>query len=184
MQIKHPNDPASDAQVSFLRSLVEGREVEDKWRTAAHHKIDAGLSKGEAGKMIDWFNAQPKRAAVRVQVGSPVPARFQTTTTLGVLPKGVYTCMAGGIYVVKVAKTTGRPYAMKWAGTRYIYDSSHYRVLVANTPRPLTVEEAAKAGIDSGFCIICGLALTDEKSVAKGIGPVCEKNQRALHVNP
>jgi hypothetical protein len=44
-------------------------------------------------------------------------------------------------------------------------------------PTPQDVEEvAAQMGRTVGYCVICGRFLTDAESVAKGIGPVCEKN--------
>ena len=179
MQVKHPNDPASDQQIGFLRSLVDGREIEEKWRVVAINKIAAGITKGEASKIIDWFNQQPRK---RVQVGTPIPAKFQSTPVA--LAKGVYETSSGDVYAVKVAKTTGRPYAMKWNGTLYQYSAGFYSALVTGNPVPMSLDKAAAMGINSGFCVICGLALTDEKSLTKGIGPVCEKNQRKLVAQP
>ena len=37
----------------------------------------------------------------------------------------------------------------------------------------LTVEQAKEYGALYGTCIVCGRTLTDEKSIAAGIGPVC-----------
>ena len=37
----------------------------------------------------------------------------------------------------------------------------------------MTVEQAAEFGKLYGFCIVCGRTLTDEGSIAAGIGPVC-----------
>lgn len=37
----------------------------------------------------------------------------------------------------------------------------------------MTVEEAAEFGRLYGWCCVCGRTLTDEKSIAAGIGPVC-----------
>lgn len=38
----------------------------------------------------------------------------------------------------------------------------------------MTKEQAAQFGHLYGQCIVCMRRLTDEKSIAKGIGPVCE----------
>lgn len=40
----------------------------------------------------------------------------------------------------------------------------------------ISPEVAAQMGRTVGYCVICGRYLTDAESVAKGIGPVCEKN--------
>jgi hypothetical protein len=37
----------------------------------------------------------------------------------------------------------------------------------------MTVEEAKAFGLLYGRCIVCGRTLTDEKSIADGIGPIC-----------
>jgi hypothetical protein len=37
----------------------------------------------------------------------------------------------------------------------------------------LSLEEASAFGKLYGWCIVCGRTLTDEKSIAAGIGPVC-----------
>lgn len=39
--------------------------------------------------------------------------------------------------------------------------------------RRLSLEEAKQFGKIYGFCVKCGATLTDEKSIAAGIGPVC-----------
>lgn len=37
----------------------------------------------------------------------------------------------------------------------------------------MTVEEAADFGRLYGFCVRCGATLTDEESIARGMGPIC-----------
>jgi hypothetical protein len=39
----------------------------------------------------------------------------------------------------------------------------------------LTLDEAKQFGLRYGFCCVCGDRLSDAKSVAQGIGPVCIK---------
>jgi len=160
MQIKNPTDPATESQVSFLNSLIDSKQVEDKWKQVAKARIEKGLTKGEASVMVEWFRSQPAAA-------------FKA------LANGVYSC-TDGVYIVKTSKNSGRQYAMKWNGSNaYVYEVGHIRTVRASGT-PLPVEQAAALGINTGFCIICGARLTDEKSLARGIGPVCEKSQRAL----
>lgn len=162
MQIKNPTDPASPQQVSFLQSLLADRVVEAKWAQVAQQRIESGLTKGEASKMIEWFKSQPQ-------------AVFKD------MPRGVYSCSDGNVYVVRTSKTTGRPYAMLWdtSSNKYIFDRSYYRI-VRNNGVPLALDKAAAMGVSSGYCIVCGAALSDEKSLKAGIGPVCAKSQAAL----
>ncbi len=44
--------------------------------------------------------------------------------------------------------------------------------------RLLTADEAKAYGKIYGFCMICGRTLTDEESIKRGIGPICEGNMR------
>ena len=39
--------------------------------------------------------------------------------------------------------------------------------------RKMTIEEAKEFGKLYGFCVVCGRTLTDEISIANGIGPIC-----------
>jgi Family of unknown function (DUF6011) len=164
MQIKHPKDPASPAQVSFLKSLLSKKQVEEQWLKVAEARLEAGITKDVASQMIEWFKAQPDLPKA----------------ALTVLPNGVYETHGAEVFVVKTSKTSGKPYAMKWVGTRYVYEVGHYRYLLANNPAPLSLAQAAVLGIDSGYCVICGRELSDEKSLAAGIGPVCAKSQTKL----
>lgn len=40
----------------------------------------------------------------------------------------------------------------------------------------MTLDEAKAFGVETGFCCVCAKFLTDPKSVANGIGPVCAKS--------
>jgi len=48
--------------------------------------------------------------------------------------------------------------------------------IVARKGEPMTLEVAQQYGKLYGVCAICGRTLTDEKSIADGIGPVCANN--------
>lgn len=48
--------------------------------------------------------------------------------------------------------------------------------IVARKGEPMTLEVAQQYGKLYGVCAICGRTLTDEKSIADGIGPVCKEN--------
>jgi len=48
--------------------------------------------------------------------------------------------------------------------------------LVARTMRLLTQAEAAEYGRLNGFCVNCGLAIEDDRSLAAGYGPKCATN--------
>lgn len=90
--------------------------------------------------------------------------------------KGYY-LMGETVYVVVDGKSSGNRYAKRLSVAsgkgRWEYAAGAVHKL---TPAmKLTVQQAAALGKHHGCCVVCGATLTDEKSVAAGIGPVCAK---------
>jgi hypothetical protein len=92
----------------------------------------------------------------------------------------------GVIYKVQIAvHGSGKPYAKRLefvegqdmgdSGLRgtwhFVYDRGAVREL--GPEHRLTLEQAKEFGALYGTCCVCGRTLTDEKSIAAGIGPVC-----------
>jgi len=84
-----------------------------------------------------------------------------------------------GIFRVRESRGSGRLYAMRFIPTaqtkseRFEYERGGiYRLSASDR---MTVERARALGVEMSMCCVCGADLTDAKSVAKGIGPVCEK---------
>ena len=46
---------------------------------------------------------------------------------------------------------------------------------IAESARPMTLDEAKEFGHLYGMCCVCGRTLTDEGSIEAGIGPICAK---------
>lgn len=59
----------------------------------------------------------------------------------------------------------------EWVKATFEYAPGALKTLAAEDR--LTLEEAKTYGALYGTCIVCGRTLTDEKSIAAGIGPVC-----------
>jgi len=82
------------------------------------------------------------------------------------------------VFRVKLSKA-GRLYAMRFVPTapskagRFIYAPGVIYDLSAS--ERMTVETVSALGLQFGVCCVCGAELTDEKSIALGIGPVCIK---------
>jgi hypothetical protein len=55
----------------------------------------------------------------------------------------------------------------------FVYAPGAIRTLFAEDK--MTLEEAKEFGVLYGTCCVCGRTLTDEKSIAAGIGPICAK---------
>lgn len=95
-------------------------------------------------------------------------------------PEGIH-YVDGTVYKVQRAvTTTGRPYAKRLvadgANPTWLYEGrTPFAKLSADTL--MTRENAEEYGRLYGVCAICGRLLTDEVSIARGIGPVCLRKQ-------
>lgn len=88
------------------------------------------------------------------------------------LPEGIY-FKAGVVYKVQVS-ATGRSYA-KVLREKGGFDYDVTAIKNISIEDKITLEQAKAYGIQYGVCVACGATLTDAKSVAAGIGPVCGK---------
>lgn len=78
--------------------------------------------------------------------------------------------------VIHGVNGSGRQYAKQLVVEgdkgRFTYAPGAIRKLTAD--QRMDLDEARKYGALYGMCIVCGATLTDEESIARGIGPVCE----------
>ncbi len=105
----------------------------------------------------------------------------QPPTVQRVTQDGIYRDPADGvIYKVQIAKQgSGNLYAKRlhvtptedgWKGTfRYAAGAIH----TLRAEWRLSLDDARAFGALYGVCVACGADLTDEKSIANGIGPIC-----------
>jgi hypothetical protein len=147
---------ASEKQVSFLKSLLETRDY------SGEQPVFETLSSGEASDLITKLLKTPTKPK-----GGGV----------GVSKVGMYQTADGTIYRVHESRMSGNLYAKKLdalAGT-FEYESGAIYRLTADDK--MSLENARAWGLETGMCCVCGTMLTDEVSVANGIGPVCEKKK-------
>jgi hypothetical protein len=99
-------------------------------------------------------------------------ARLLALPKANALSEGIY-LKAGVVYKVQISEA-GRSYAkvLREKGG-FEYDPTAIRNLTHADK--ITLEQAKAYGIQFGICVVCGATLTDAKSVAAGIGPVCGK---------
>ena len=99
-------------------------------------------------------------------------ARLLAMPKVGALPEGIY-LIDGIVYKVQVSGA-GRSYAkvLREKGG-FEYDNTAIKNLSIGDK--ITLEQAKAYGVQFGICVVCGATLTDAKSVAAGIGPVCGK---------
>lgn len=140
---------ATERQVAFINNLVVER--------AYAEPIDfATLTSKDASQLINAL------------IAMPMAGQAKRITELG-----VYKTPNETIYRVHQSRETGNLYAKMFDidEMKFVYEAGAMRML-----RPewkMTLEEAKRFGVETGICCVCGAYLTDARSVAEGIGPVC-----------
>lgn len=139
------------------RALALGRE---QWRLGT-------FTTGHASTLIEALLAAP-RTTVR-------------STRTGPAPEGMHQ-VGPNIFKVQRSPQTGRLYAKRLDGRgdaetgetswRFVYAPGALRDLSEDTL--MTLEAAKEFGAHYGTCCVCARVLTNEKSIAEGIGPVCK----------
>ena len=145
--------PASDKQVAFLTTLVSERVYEGAVEFAT-------LTSAEASNLIGQLLQAPRKS------GSASPR---------ITEEGVYQNAEGDIFRVQRSRESGNLYAKRlnvFEGG-FVYEQGGLRNIKPSDR--LSVEQAKALGVQYGFCVVCGILLTDPKSVEQGIGPVCIK---------
>lgn len=157
-------NPASPKQVAFLTTLAAERGEIAK----------TGLSKRGASLEIERLLALPKVAPAAAAKSVAFAARTEPVD-------GIYISKGqdgkDDVYkVYKMVHGSGRQGVKRLVvgsdSGSFEYLGLASRCLPADA-RKMTLEEAKKFGALYGFCVRCGRTLTDEESIAAGIGPKC-----------
>jgi len=161
--------PASPKQLGFLASLVQERDIETLNGNLYERAFDLAtgsdkaITKNEASALISALLIAPKVG--NVTTGSAEP------------PEGIH--LAGDqIFKVQVAHHgSGKKYAKqlnKNSGSFDYVGRAPFGQLSEETL--MTLAQAKEFGHLYGMCIKCGRTLTDEGSIAAGIGPICAES--------
>jgi hypothetical protein len=163
---------ATEKQLSFIKSLASeilGSDDLANQFIVKLHEDGALQTRMLVSGVIDELIA--KRNAKRAEA-LPRPGRVE-------LDPGMYKTADGTIYKVqKAVHGSGHVYAKKLVppaefggNAEFIYAPGALRGLMPE--QKMTLEEAKAWGALYGTCVRCGRTLTDERSIADGIGPVC-----------
>lgn len=157
-----------DAEDELARLL--GREprrpawVDPASREEASAMIDKGKNARDAHRAL----LREARAAARA---ASVPARAEVTEGMWII--GKIGSDDARIYKVQLAvHGSGRLYAKELIAGSFEFAPGAMREL-ATSGRKMTLAEAKQYGALYGTCCVCGRTLTNEASIAAGIGPVC-----------
>lgn len=162
--------PATENQMNYAHRLLRERkpygiveDVELSNSIEAAHEYLNGMDFNTIRDFIGRMKAQP--------------LRDQEERTLRVLVgEGMYKLEDGTIVKVQRAvHGSGHLYAKKLETVnnsgRFVFAPG---LLSALTPDDqMSLEDAKEFGHLYGFCVRCGRTLTDEDSIAAGIGPIC-----------
>lgn len=158
------SDTATEAQVRFLNSL----RVERGSEPLTADQI-AKLTKRQASADIEAWKAipRPKREYAPKTQAAPVE-----------LEDGIYRVDDTWYKVVHAVHGSGRQYAKRLVvdgpgSGHFEYDGGAVRKITPD--HKATLEEAKQFGQLYGICCNCAAVLTDEASIAAGIGPICAK---------
>jgi hypothetical protein len=171
---------ATDKQIALIDRLSAERNVD---------LIDGPLTKSQASEAITWLLATPSTTRPQSFADNVITSAEATTAVVSATPVdvGMYRDAAGRIYKVQRSKTTEKLYAKELTpigGERLTDDDSVVQFEFVYAPgamRTLTsadrlsIADAKAFGIRYGVCCVCGRTLSDAKSVAAGIGPICAR---------
>lgn len=191
--------PASERQISFIQALLTQHEIAPEAADRLRGRIEAhDLDVPTASATIDWLKRQPV-----VAPAAATPAKdTEHEHAERIDSDGMYS-MDGVVYKVQRAvHGSGQLYAKRLVIRRdceghesldgpignveYCDGSCRpaseaeaefvYAPGIVTQLRPehrLSLEQAKAFGRLYGICVRCGATLTDETSIAAGIGPVC-----------
>lgn len=178
---------ATPAQASFLNKLLdEATEMlrerdtltgRSEAETVIENHVfpmrpDASTFKSEASQDITTAkdnNRQLRDELARLRGAGPAVQQF--------VGLGMYE-VNGRIYKVLPSRSGARHYAQELVGesdTGYSFIYAKGAMYRIRPEHRMTEEQAAEWGSLTGHCLCCGALLTDPKSVAASIGPVCAK---------
>jgi hypothetical protein len=142
---------ASEKQVAFLSTLLSERVHTESV------ELDA-LTSAQASTLIGLLLNAPRKSG-----GS-----FERITE-----EGMYRNAEGDIYKVQRSRESGNLYAKRLdiMDGGFVYEQGALRNIKPSDR--MTLEDAKAFGVQYGYCCVCARLLTNEVSVAEGIGPIC-----------
>lgn len=145
----------------FLADMKQKFVVEHpRWRMS--EKQVAAVLKCKAREVSSKPGSRPQRSSTGPEVNQD----------------GIYRTEDGTVYKVqKAVHGSGRLYAKRLDPRipRFEYDSG--AIFKLKPEMKLTLEQAKEFGRLYGVCCSCGATLTDENSIAEGIGPICAQKE-------
>lgn len=152
----------AESPSGFVNSITITEEDEEKAR--------------EYGRGV-WSIVRDKRdldaeSTKPVETPKPKPGSYTITEGFWMVKCGSETT----IYKVQRSQETGYLYGKRFDPDGFVYARGALRDL-RECGEPLDEETATQFGKLYGTCVMCGRTLTNEESIARGIGPICASRQ-------
>lgn len=165
-------DLATAKQVDYALFLSERKGV-----PAPAREVVERFTRAQISQVIDQLQSRPDAPKAQ-QAGDRIAAKVAAKAQTRVTEDGMYRTPDGDIFKVQIAKQgSGNLYAKKLVLDEESKSGSfEYAPGAINTLRAewkMSLEEAKEFGKLYGVCCKCGRELTDETSIAEGIGPIC-----------
>lgn len=159
----------------FELCIKDGYEADqlNVWLTANGEP----LSMADFNSLLDKLKASPKAATVAVHATGAVLKAGNPVTE-----DGMYRDNSGQFFKVKHNRNGDRMYAERLVVHDEAVKGGHVKIsfryaagaiMKLTADMKMTYEEAKAFGALYGSCIACGRLLTNELSIAMGIGPIC-----------
>lgn len=133
-------------------------------------------TRAKINKVFDGYSTQIDKMKVQLaelRKSAPKPAMPSASLTVGL---GDICKLDGEYYKVKVSQA-GNPYAMRWDGAHWDYDSAKGVIRKLKPEHLATAEDAAQFGHMFHRCVFCSRPLSDERSEAAGYGKDCAETR-------
>lgn len=155
--------PATAKQIAFARRLYVERYPAENIDEMV--EIFSSLTSRNASITIDNLLSMPRQR------------RQQTPSRPAVTEPGMYR-KGDDFYRVQRSRGSGNLYAKRLVVSEFGKGHFEYAsgaIFGLSDEDRMSVEEAKQFGFAYGICCVCSAELSDPKSVAAGIGPVCAK---------
>lgn len=151
---------ATTNQISYIRSLLAQRVCDPSMISRAE-RIDF-LSSRDASALISDLQRAPKRPSAAAVVAVEAP-------------EGMHKVGDRIFKVQKAVHGSGHLYAKRLvqSGSNWSFEYAQGAMRLLSSDTRMSLDEAKAFGALYGTCCSCGRTLTDESSIAAGIGPIC-----------
>ena len=153
--------PATQKQVAFLDRLLAEKDAPLALVRDLEAARESGLSSRDASRFIDGLIASPRKQVAkqaRVEIEEGFYTKDGEIAKVQVAVHG-----SGNLYAKRLDAQTGE----------FGFERGLVSKIGRDGWRKLTLDEAKDLGRLYGRCLACGRTLTDETSIANGIGPIC-----------